>query len=207
MTPKTVIFLGSIIDQDTLYWLLSTVAQTYSAIVGVIGFLVVYRLEGQSRVRDLIRDRLLRPRLTNGISTPSHFIRIFSNAAYGWSADDMVYHYENMPQESKQVFRIMKTEEEDSYRYLVDEMRRINNSRVLTSRIVASFFLFFGFHLIFVIIPSLVSLLFTSRLLPEIKTLFGLTAILVLVSLIFIAVVARYLLKTTKKDFPLKHPL
>lgn len=36
------------VDKDTLYWLFSTVAQTYGAIVGVIGMLTVYRLQNLS---------------------------------------------------------------------------------------------------------------------------------------------------------------
>ena len=32
-------------DENTLFWLFSTIAQTYGAIVSIIGFLVIYRLD------------------------------------------------------------------------------------------------------------------------------------------------------------------
>ena len=42
-------------DEDTLYWLFSTIAQTYGAILGVIGMLMVYRLQNLSTI---IKERM-----------------------------------------------------------------------------------------------------------------------------------------------------
>ena len=37
-------------DKEALYWLFSTIAQSYGAIVGIVGLLVVYQLENKNRL-------------------------------------------------------------------------------------------------------------------------------------------------------------
>ena len=43
--------------EDTLYWLFSTIPQTYGAIVGIMGMLTFYRVQSLSRYREGCRKR------------------------------------------------------------------------------------------------------------------------------------------------------
>jgi hypothetical protein len=158
-------------------------------------------------VRDLIRDRVLQPHLARGFTRPSQFVQVFSGDAYGWSADDIVYNYENASKQAIEALTELREKQEPVFRYLVDEMRRINNSRKLTKRIVFSFLFFFAFHMVFVIAPSFVLLFFTSRLLSQLTFFSIYASISMLFSFTLIAVVGTYLLKTTRKDYRLNHPV
>jgi hypothetical protein len=52
-------------NQDTLCRLFSTIAQTYSEIVGIVGLLVVYRLQNERGIRNELRTRIL-PAMRDG---------------------------------------------------------------------------------------------------------------------------------------------
>ena len=67
--------------EDTFYWLFSTIAQTYAAIVGIMGMLTVYRLQTLSRYREDCRKR------TEG---PAHDVFDYEVEAYGLPPEDLV---------------------------------------------------------------------------------------------------------------------
>jgi hypothetical protein len=51
------------IDSDTVHWFLSTFAQTYAALIAILGALSVYRLQLLSNLRRSVRERLVKPLL------------------------------------------------------------------------------------------------------------------------------------------------
>ena len=130
-------------DENTLYWLFSTIAQSYGAIIGIIGLLVVYRLETQSRLRESI---------TASLMAEDKIRDAFLNVkATGWSAEDMSYHYNNPdPGLEKSLDKLLdRTVSSD----LKDGVTRIDNSIKLGTTIREKFSLFVKFHLGLIIGP------------------------------------------------------
>jgi hypothetical protein len=69
-------------DSDTFYWLFSSMAQTYGAIIGIAGLLTVYRLENYRMLRSELRER--------NIKTME---RIFGQKVRSWSPKKMIRHF------------------------------------------------------------------------------------------------------------------
>jgi len=67
--------------EDILYWLFSTIAQTYGAIVDIMGMLTVYRLQSLSRYREDCRKRA---------EGPAHDAFDYEVEACGLSPEDLV---------------------------------------------------------------------------------------------------------------------
>ena len=199
---------GSRVDYETLYWLFSTVAQAYAAVVGVMGLLVVYRLETESRNRDRISQRVLQARFPRSLITePLRFADIFGRKATGWSPDDMADEFQNANDRVKGELRTLLITD---YDYLRDEMKRISNSRGISKRIQKSFRNFFGFHLIFLIL-FILGILFTHKLSSTtwlVYSVFGFIILLITISLGLTGILARDIIRTTEKgDFPFIDPL
>ena len=49
------------INSETIYWLLSTFAQTYAALIAILGALTAFRLQLLSNLRGTVRARLVEP--------------------------------------------------------------------------------------------------------------------------------------------------
>jgi hypothetical protein len=200
--------LGAKINYETLYWLFSTVAQAYAAVVGVMGLLVVYRLESESRVRDTVSQRVLRASFAQSIMKPPlRFVDIFGRQASGWSADDMA---DKFQKPNDIVMGVLRTLVTPDYDYLLDEMKRISNSRGVSKRIQRSFRNFFGFHLIFIIL-FIVGIFFTHKLSSTacwIYSVFGFSILLFVISLWLTGILARDIIRTAgKRDLPFIDPL
>ena len=185
---------------DMLYWFFSTIAQTYGAIIAIIGLLVVYRLDNQNRLRGAIRERLLEPRRRI-------MPEIFGEKAYGWSPDVMVDKFQEPNDKDKSKLKALKNRGDEKYPYLFDEMKRINNSIVISKRIRVTFLFFIGFHLICIIIPSLLAIFYTVSLKNYEYSIFGAFIIILIISCGLTALLVWFLLKTVKKDAPLKKPV
>ena len=132
-------------NQDTLFWLFSTIAQAYGAIVGIVGLLVVYRLDNQNRLRESIRQRLIDP--------PRKYLPgLFGALAYGWSPEQITYYYHN-PQTQQQedtLLRLKKNTED--WGYLKNEVERIDASVKMGASIRTDFKSFMKFHIPIIIV-------------------------------------------------------
>ena len=129
-------------SDDTLYWLFSTIAQAYGAIIGIIGLLVVYRLENQSRLRGSIMTKLLdEHRIADA------FVNV---RVAGWSPEDMIHHYRYPDSETKKnidgLGNRIKLDLEDG-------ITKIDRSVELGKAIRKGFRSFMKFHLGLIIVP------------------------------------------------------
>ncbi|NIO20879.1 MAG: hypothetical protein GTN76_09115 [Candidatus Aenigmarchaeota archaeon] len=79
--------------EDTLSWLFSTIAQTYGAIVGIMGMLTVYRLQTLSRYREDCRKRA---------EGSAHDVLDYEVEACGLSPEDLVEKWQHLPQEQNE---------------------------------------------------------------------------------------------------------
>jgi hypothetical protein len=72
--------------ENTLYWLFSTIAQTYGAVLGVFGMLTVYRLQTLSNDTENCRKRA---------EVPARVV--FGVEAYGLSPEDLAEKWQKFP--------------------------------------------------------------------------------------------------------------
>lgn len=185
--------------ENTLFYLFSTTAQTYGAIIGIVGLLVVYRLENQSNLRGSIRNRL--------VDEPRRFLpRLLGNKTYGWSPDDIVDKFQEPDEQDRKMLARTKREEKKNYLYLRDEVKRINNSRVIGKRIRYSFAIFMAYHFPFLILAPIISIFFTKELSPYAWQVFWCLLVIVFLSCISVAGISKFLLKTPKEDAHLIEP-
>lgn len=201
----------TIVDHKTLYWLFSTFAQSYGAIVGLLGLFVVYRFERQSIIREDIRKRVLKDEtLTKkpDNDSDSPIIQIFGRKVIGMSPDEINDHYQEKIKESqKKALKELKDKKDLDYQYLHEEMKRINNSIGITKRLEKSSLRFFPIHFLF-IIASIFCIFFAHGLAKYAPWVIWITIICLLVSGVLTWNLARALIITTgKKAFPFKDPL
>lgn len=123
-------------NQDTLYWLFSTIAQTYGAIVGIVGLLVVYRLQNERSIRTELRDRNVN-RMGN----------VFGDKAHVWSPKKMSCHFHDANE--TQLVRLdgLGTEIKGNLEY---DLNRMDQSREYGQKIRRDFEWFLLYHLMLI---------------------------------------------------------
>jgi len=132
-------------DKVMLYWLFSTIAQTYGAIVGVIGMLTVYRLQILSNYIKEAMDSTKKRR-------ESHF----AEAAYGQDVKEFIEGWNNRKTSSREFDKNdikFLTEASDNLRRTLDQIEKIKVRGIN----------FLLTHLI-IIVLSIVALLFCGIL-------------------------------------------
>jgi len=159
------------LDKDTLYWLFSTVAQTYGAIVGVIGMLTVYRLQNLSNfikeAMDNSKDRRL---------------NYFGEAIYGQSPQGFIAAW----REHKQTHEVWNAGDKNFLDKFSDDLSR---GLEQTEKIKMRGIRFLRIHLL-IIIFSILALLF-SKTLGEHSSI----AVLVLVLLFGVAAWSLFIMR------------
>jgi len=128
---------------ETLYWLFSTVAQTYGAIVGIIGMLTVYKLQ------------IIRNKKTEIIKQTDRQLQYFFDyKRFTMTPEDIVYAWEtgNYDKRNNADTAIMDN--------LIKEIKQVNK---VTKEIKTSFKAFLVYHLAMITI-SMVCLLQTEIL-------------------------------------------
>jgi hypothetical protein len=135
-------------NEDTLYWVFSTIAQTYGAIVGIIGMLTIYRLQNLSNRIEDCRKRIEK----NAFTTFGAEARILSpeNLATKW---DKHTGKEYLKEHRSELFHMIDT-----------DVQRIKIYMPWSNKIRENFLIFFVFHLVIIIIPSIFCLFFVSVL-------------------------------------------
>jgi hypothetical protein len=129
-------------DKETLFWLFSTIAQSYGAIVGIIGLLVIYRLENQSRLRGSIMTSLLAVNVIR-----EAFVNV---KVTGWLPEDMSHYFHNPDPETKKNIDSLK----NNIRFdLKDGITKIDRSVKLGTEIRQRLKSFVSFHLGLIIGP------------------------------------------------------
>lgn len=125
---------------DTLYWFFSTIAQTYGAVVGILGFLMVFRLQNMRQIRSELRERQLK-----------RMIMIFGDEAGCWPPRQMIHNYKNRDSSAEQNYR--KKLNPTDRKILWYDMTVMERADEYADRIINSFIPFFAYHL-FIIIGS-----------------------------------------------------
>jgi hypothetical protein len=146
------------IDQDTVYWVLSTVAQVYAALIAVLGALAIYRLNIASEFRRELYHRL---------------IHLFSETL--WKGKEYPQARSLSPKEIISIWREEETSTKekqtalmeeigtDSYFTIEDEISKLGNSYRHTGILQASIFIL-TFLFLFFIGASCVGMLYTCEL-------------------------------------------
>lgn len=202
------------VDHNTLYYLFSTIAQSYGAIAGILGLFVVYRFERQSKNREDIRvrvqgeDKTLSKDNVDGDWRSAWIVKLFGTGAYGMSPDDLNDHYQhNMTKEQKAALEQLREGQKPIYDNLHTEMLRISNSIGITKRLEKSSKVFFPFHF-FLILVSIICIFFSHGLVHLCGWVFSITILVFIASSILTRRLALDLIRTTeRKNFPFKDPL
>ena len=165
---------------QTLYWLFSTIAQSYGAIIGFIGLLVVYRLDNQSRRRESIEASLMANK-----AIKETFINV---KVTGWSAEDISYHYHNPEPgltQNLDTFLPKKISID-----LKDGITRIDNSVKRSTAIREKFKSFVTFHFLVLIIVPIILIYLVPIFFPDGQTLVWPITIFITVLVILIVVLS-----------------
>ena len=131
------------LDKDTLYWLFSTIAQTYGAIVGVIGMLTVYRLQNLSN--------FIKEAMDNSKDRRFYY---FGEAIYGQSPQEFI----EIWREHKQTHEVRNTGDKNFLDNFSDNLSR---GLEQTEKIKMRGIRFLRTHLL-IIIFSILALLFSN---------------------------------------------
>jgi hypothetical protein len=157
------------IDEVTLYYLFSTFAQTYGAIIAVLTAFSAFRLQNLSNFRKVLRDRLVKP------------LSELNADSVSMSPADMVEYWEkDCPREEK------KRLTESHHRRIEIEIQTLKESFTQRDRIEKWLLLIVPIHLF--LIGVAVSLLFFTCWLKQYPfALASITIPIIFVSLFFIS--------------------
>jgi hypothetical protein len=164
------------IDKDTVYWLLSTAAQVYAALIAVFGALAVYRLQIASNFRGGVRERLIETLIDCEVhSNPYHL-----------SVEDLIEVWEKYSPAKKEGWRKLTEPFDEKKRYNSIEMNiqalrnSIRHSKLILMSTVILTFAFFIFIAI-----SLYGIFYTSQLTKDPSFLMDVTAFAIYLTLSF----------------------
>ena len=168
-------------NADTLYWLFSTVAQTYGAIIGVMGMLVIFRLQNFSTLRGSIITSLKEPMLS-----------IFGREALGIQSKDIIKSWTEYPDAKKTQ---MQKHSRDYHTIMNNQVKRLRENLEWSAQIRSRFYFFMAYHLAFIVVSIL--LLFAT---DELQTyyfywVFWCLIVAVTVSLLSMGTLAQALFK------------
>lgn len=126
---------------NTLYWLFSTIAQTYGAIIGIIGVFIVFRLEMKSRTRASIRESMLIHLENSGL--------VFE-LINSYDTKELVEYLENPKLEQDRI-ALEQIEGHDTHIILMYQKKLLKESHKYSEDIRNDFFNFMTFHLVLVV--------------------------------------------------------
>lgn len=131
-------------EERTLYWLFSTIAQAYGAIIGIVGLLVVYQLENLSRRRGSIRDRL---------AENEDLQRSFTKLELaGWLPEDIMWQFFKIRRRKDTHLADVRRSKPDRYVSLATQIVNIGDSVITGTSVRKMFLVFMIYHLLIVII-------------------------------------------------------
>jgi len=137
-------------ESTTLYYLFSTLAQAYAALLGVMGMFAVYRLQGLRELRRSVRDRLV-----------PHAKMFFSEDPTSMDAETLVDRWPN--EVSKQDLTCDNQLLKDHIQRGNPEVESIKTAMIRARAVRDSFKCFMGYHVPLIGI-SMLLLLFAERL-------------------------------------------
>jgi hypothetical protein len=144
--------------ETALYYLFSTIAQAYGAIVGIIGVFAVYRLQQESRKREAIREGLLESRYRG--------LKDLSEEATGWGSEDIILHFHEPQDPQEKHFLESLKESPGDYNYVRYEVEKLQGSVELGTRIRQRLMSFMKLHLPLIVISILLIHLVPLALTP-----------------------------------------
>jgi hypothetical protein len=101
------------IDSDTVHWFLSTFAQTFAALIAILGALSVYRLQLLSNLRRSVRERLVSP-----------LSQVAANAPR-MSSTKLIELWKNYPEKSK---KNLEASQPEIYQQIMLDFPTLENS-------------------------------------------------------------------------------
>lgn len=171
-------------DKTTLYWLFTTIAQTYGAIIAIIGFLMVFRLENMRRIRAELRQRQI-----------DTMVKIFLDIARRWPPSQMIKHYHNLTPEEQQRYDDLESHEKENLYY---DIKVIEDAGHYADNLTGKFKPFFAYHL-FIIIASFTAIFiiptaqyWLRRNLPSLNSIFVIALSISLVVIFYASIKLIY---------------
>jgi len=161
------------ITPDTVYWLLSTAAQVYAALIAVFGALAIYRLQIASNFRRSLREQLINLYILCHVNlNPYHL-----------SIKELIETWEKYSQEKKKVLREKDKENYGSIENSVSTLEgSVRHSKWIRRSTVTMTFVFFIF-----IATSLYGMFYTCQLAANRSFLVGATLVTIFLTLILMS--------------------
>lgn len=168
---------GAVLDNDTLYWFFSTIAQTYGATLGVLGMFSIYRLQSLYNKKENCRRQ-----------SEEAAISAFGLPAKGFSPEDLQEKFSRATGEEKSKWGSSNTE------ILHKAVNRIDRHLKQGKKIRNNFFIFMIINL-FIIVASIILLPFSEDLLCWKNNVLIVSLIFILSSAVVTYILGRSLIK------------